>query len=51
MTPFTYVYDRNGEKTRTVRFEAAGSVAPTSMFFTRRGRLLVMPGCHEFVVR
>ena len=51
MTPFTYVYDRNGDKTRTVRFDANGSVSPTSLFFTRRGRLLVTPGCHEFVVR
>ena len=51
MTPFTYVYDRNGEKIRTVRFDANGSVSPTSLFFTSRGRLLVTPGCHEFVVR
>jgi len=51
MTPFTYVYDPNGEKIRTVRFDANGSVSPTSLFFTPRGRLLVTPGCHEFVVR
>jgi hypothetical protein len=46
--PYTYVYDRNGEKTRTVQFKAAGVVAPTSLFFTRDGRMLVTPGCYEF---
>jgi hypothetical protein len=51
MTPFTYVYDRNGEKTRTVQFAAGGVVSPTSLFFTRRGRLLVTPGCDEFQVK
>jgi hypothetical protein len=51
MTPLTYVYDRNGDKIRTVRFEAGGAVSPTSLFFTRRGRLLVTPGCHEFAVK
>jgi hypothetical protein len=48
MTPFTYVYNRNGDKVRTVQFDAFGIVSPTSLFFTRRGRLLVTPGCHEF---
>jgi hypothetical protein len=48
MTPFTYVYDRNGDKTRTVQFEAGGVVSPTNLFFTRRGRVLVTPGCSEF---
>ena len=51
MTPFTYVYNRNGDKTRTVQFDAFGTVSPTSLFFTRRGRLLVTPGCHEFSVK
>lgn len=51
MAPFTYVYDRNGDKIRTVRFEAGGNLSPTSLFFTRGGRLLVTPGCHEFVVK
>ncbi|HYN09474.1 MAG TPA: hypothetical protein VES67_18970 [Vicinamibacterales bacterium] len=51
MTPFTYVYDRRGDKTRTVQFEAGGIVSPTSVFVTRRGRLIVTPGCHEFEVR
>ena len=52
MTPFTYVYDRSGDKTRTVQLEAGGDlVSPVSLFFTRQGRLLVTPGCHEFAVK
>jgi hypothetical protein len=46
--PYTYVYDAQGDKTRTVQFQAAGVVSPTSLFFTRGGRLLVTPGCYEF---
>jgi hypothetical protein len=46
--PYTYVYDTQGDKTRTVQFQAAGIVSPTSLFFTSRGRLLVTPGCYEF---
>lgn len=46
--PYTYVYDAQGDKMRTVQFEAAGTLSPTSLFFTRRGRLLVTPGCYEF---
>ena len=46
--PYTYVYDTHGDKARTVQFQAAGIIAPTSMFFTRSGRLLVTPGCYEF---
>ena len=46
--PYTYVYDAQGDKTRTVQFEAAGIISPTSLFFNRRGRLLVTPGCYEF---
>ena len=45
---YTYVYDANGDKVRTVRFDAAGTVNPTSLFFTSDGRLLVTPGCYEF---
>lgn len=48
IVPFTYVYDMEGDKARTVQFQAAGTVAPTSLFFTRTGRLLVTPGCYEF---
>jgi hypothetical protein len=46
--PFTYVFDEDGEKIRTVQFRAAGIVAPTSLFFTSNGRLLITPGCYEF---
>ena len=47
-SPFTYVYDASGDKTRTVQFKAAGVMAPNSFFFTKDGRLLVTPGCYEF---
>jgi hypothetical protein len=46
--PYTYVYDRRGDKVRTVQFSAAGIISPTSLFFTADGRLLVTPGCYEF---
>ena len=46
--PFTYVYDQDGEKVRTVQFRGAGPLAPTSLFFTPDGRLLVTPGCYVF---
>jgi hypothetical protein len=46
--PFTYVYDSRGDKVRTVQFKAAGIIAPTSLFFTKAGWLLVTPGCYEF---
>ena len=46
--PFTYVYDAQGDKVRTVQFRAAGVVSPTSLFFASDGRLLVTPGCFEF---
>ena len=46
--PFTYVFDEQGDKIRTVQFRAAGLISPASMFFNRQGRLLVTPGCYEF---
>ena len=46
--PFTYVYDAHGDKARTVQFSATGILNPTSLFFTRAGRILVTPGCYEF---
>ena len=45
--PFAYVYEE-GEKTRTVQFRAAGLLTPTSLSFSRDGRLLVTPGCYVF---
>lgn len=50
--PFTYVYDRYGDKKRTVQFSAAtGVVAPVGLSFSPGGRLLVAPGLYEFRVR
>jgi hypothetical protein len=46
--PYTYVYDSQGDKTRTVQFKTTGIMSPTSLFFTRNGHLLVTPGCYEF---
>jgi len=48
VVPYTYVYDTQGDKARTVQFSAAGIINPTSLFFTRTGRILVTPGCYEF---
>ena len=48
--PYTYVYDPDGEKVRTVQFRAAGTVSPDSFFFEGRDRLLVTPGCYIFTV-
>ena len=49
--PITYVYDGNGEKIRTVQFRGAGVIAPSSLSFTGDGRLLITPGCYEFLTR
>ena len=46
--PFTYVYDRDGDKTRTVQFHGAGVIMPNSLFFGQSGRVLVTPGLYEF---
>lgn len=48
ITPHTYVYDATGDKRRTIQFRAAGTVAPSSLHFTKDGRLLVSPGCYSF---
>ena len=50
LTPFTYVFDPTGEKVRTVQFRAAGILAPSSLFFTSKGTVLITPGCYEFRV-
>lgn len=50
-SPNTYVYDANGEKRHTLRFRAAGIIAPTSFFFTTDERVLVSPGCYAFSAR
>lgn len=46
--PFTYVYDADGDKRRTVQFRAAGTLSPLDLFFTRDGRILASPGCYTF---
>jgi hypothetical protein len=46
--PYTYVYDANGEKARTVQFRGAGVLQPTSMAFASDGRLLATPGGYVF---
>jgi hypothetical protein len=46
--PYTYVYDPEGEKTRTLQFRAAGVLAATSLTFPGLDRVLVTPGCYEF---
>lgn len=48
VVPFTYVYDAQGDKIRTIQFQGAGLISPTSLSFSRSGRLLVTPGCYEF---
>jgi hypothetical protein len=48
MVPYTYVYDTDGDKVRTVQFHGAGTLAPNSMFFGKNGRLLTTPGLFEF---
>jgi hypothetical protein len=49
--PYTYVFDRNGDKIRTVQFRGAGIMTPSSLFFGKSGRLLVTPGLFEFPSR
>jgi hypothetical protein len=48
MVPYTYVFNPDGDKVRTLQFRAAGIVAPNSMFFGAKGQLLVSPGLYEF---
>jgi hypothetical protein len=46
--PYTYVYDRRGDKTRVLQLRAAGVLSPTNLSFTSDGRLLATPGCFIF---
>lgn len=48
VVPFSYVYDGDGEKIRTVQFRAGSIVTPSSLWFNENGRILVTPGCYEF---
>jgi hypothetical protein len=47
---FTYVFDADGDRIRTVQLRGAGAVSPTTMAFGPGGRLLVTPGLHEYDV-
>jgi hypothetical protein len=49
--PYTYVFDREGDRIRTVQFRGAGIMTPSSLFFGRNQRLLVTPGLFEFPTR
>jgi hypothetical protein len=49
--PYTYVYDRRGDKTRVLQLRAAGLLSPTSLSFTANGRLVATPGCFLFDAR
>jgi hypothetical protein len=51
VVPYTYVYERDGDKIRSVQFRAAGIMSPNSLFFGPRNRALVTPGLYEFPVR
>lgn len=48
VVPYTYVFDGEGDKIRTLQFQGAGVVSPGSLFFDRRGHLLATPGLLEF---
>jgi hypothetical protein len=48
LTPFTYVFDVNGDKIKTIQFRATGVVAPSSVAFSAKGSVLITPGCFEF---
>ncbi len=48
VTPYTYVYDADGDKIRALQLRAAGIVAPSSLFFGLDGRLLITPGLLTF---
>jgi len=48
ITPQLYVYDRDGDKIRSLQLRSAGVIAPSSLSFGKDGRLLVTPGLVEF---
>jgi len=50
-SPYTYVFDSDGDKVRVVQLRGGtGVLSPTSLFFAESNRLLVTPGCFEFQV-
>lgn len=50
VTLTTHRYDADGDKVASYRFQGAGPVVPTSLFFTKTRRLLITPGFYEFAV-
>ncbi|MBW8868879.1 MAG: hypothetical protein JF610_16375 [Acidobacteria bacterium] len=50
-SPYTYVYDADGNKLRTLQFRGTEPMTVTSFFFAKDGRVLVTPGCYEFSAR
>ncbi len=46
--PFTYEFDGDGDKVRTLQFRAAGVLSPNHLFFDSAGRLLATPGLYVF---
>ncbi len=48
VVPYTYVYDGDGEKRRTIQLYGAGPLAPTSLSFAPDGHLLATPGGYIF---
>lgn len=48
IAPYTYVYDSDGDKARTIQFRGAGVLTPAGFFFTKDHRVLVSPGCYAF---
>ena len=49
--PFTYVFDREGDKVRIIQFRGAGIMTPSSLFFGKSNKVLVTPGLFEFPTR
>ena len=47
-TSYVYVFDKDGEKMRTLQLIGAGVLRAASLWFARDGRLLVTPGLYEF---
>jgi len=48
VTSHVYVFDRDGEKIRTLQLVGAGVLTPDSLWFARDGTLLVTPGLFDF---
>ena len=49
--PYTYVFDRDGDKVRTLQFRGAGIMSPSSLFFAKNNKVLFTPGLLEFTAR